>query len=302
MCGHATLAVARLVIDSFRYHFLDDFVNRDNLWEDRAKAEVRLKLHVPCGLVTAVVPIERCWKDHEFQYDRSRPVSYLSVPSFASGINIELPIPEKMRWAGLGTRQSIRVDVAYGGAFYIIVPVSTVDPGASLSNPDWQALREMTTSLKSAFNASEDLRASYLYHPDHTDLQFLYGVIVTDCTLGKPSAACAGAETGVCFFADEQVDRSPTGSGVQARVAVAIAKGTRDLGMKWTYHSPVSNSFGGEGSFTGSAVETARVGERDAVIVQVRGYAEYTGFNTFLLKKDDRIGGGFVATESDELM
>src|SRR5690606_13935892 len=79
-----------------------------------------------------------------------------------------------------------------------------------------------TSSLRDLVDAATSLteaaRAVPLTHPDHSDLAFLYGTILTD-----------GNETGqsknICVFADAEVDRSPTGSGVTARMALRHSKG-----------------------------------------------------------------------------
>jgi trans-L-3-hydroxyproline dehydratase len=186
-------------------------------------------------------------------------------------------------------------DIAYGGAFYIIVPAISLG-FRSLQSANLKALSEAARKLKTAFNAPEalDLRKKYLVHPQHRDLEFLYGVIITD-----PDAEVA-AETGLCFFADEQIDRSPTGSGVQARVALAYAKGHRHLNEPFIYHSPVSKAFGGEGVFVGEAVEAVDAGGNfKGVIVKVSGSARYIGCCNFLIEDGDKIGEGFWL---DELM
>lgn len=293
MCGHATLAVARLLVDHvgtasklfvMRAHRSLDF--------DPSRQEVDVRLHVPCGLVRVTVPAIGTgpgrWKT-----DTARPISYLSVPGFATAIGVTLSIPAALRWPELGERNEVVVDVAYGGAFYIICPASALGFPMSLAKPSLRALSEATSKLKAAFNSFEQLRKSYLQHPDHPDLQFLYGTIVTDRSLGSRASDTLGAETGLCYFADEQIDRSPTGSGVQARVAMAMAKGELKLGDRWTYHSLVSNSHDGEGAFVGSAVEEVEVGGRKGVIVQVSGWARYTGCSTFALENEDDIGKGF---------
>src|SRR3546814_14864803 len=58
---------------------------------------------------------------------------------------------------------------------------------------------------------------------DLPDLGFLYGTILTDdVALG---AGDGRASYNLCIFAEGQIDRSPTGSGVTARFALAAARG-----------------------------------------------------------------------------
>ena len=60
-----------------------------------------------------------------------------------------------------------------------------------------------------------------LTHPENADLAFLYGTILTD---GLDDMS-HDSSVNLCIFADCQVDRSPTGSGVTARLAVQYHKG-----------------------------------------------------------------------------
>lgn len=118
-------------------------------------------------------------------------------------------------------------------------------------------------------------------HPKTPDLSFLYSVIVVDHEVGVVPESSAGAETGLCYFADHQIDRSPTGSAVVARMALAYAKEIRKPGQRWTYHSLVSNAFAGNGGFTASIVEEVKIdgGEgvaANGVLVRVEGQAYYT--------------------------
>jgi len=95
-----------------------------------------------------------------------------------------------------------------------------------------------------------------------------------DAWSGRPTA-------NVCVFADRQVDRSPTGSGVVARIALQHAAGLIPLGVERTFASVVGSTF------TGKAVAATRVGDRPAVIVEVGGRSYYTGEATFSLEDDD---------------
>ena len=122
-----------------------------------------------------------------------------------------------------------------------------------------------------------------LEHPDDRDLAFLYGTILTDGGDGSraPSA-------NICIFAAREVDRSPTGSGVTARVALQHAKGQVRRGEECQFES-VTGAI-----FTGKALEETRVGPFKAVTVEVGGRAYYTGRATFTLETDDPLGAGFL--------
>lgn len=289
MCGHATIALGRFLLDT---HDLEVFPRRHDLPVDRKTNTAALRLHAPCGIIEVTVPVS----DDGHRSDPSRPVSFISVPSFASGINVDVAVPSRYRWPELGDRHMINVDFAYGGAFYCIVPAIDLGFADGLRKPNFDGFNRATRLLKMAINANEDLR-DHFRSPDHEDLGFLYSIMVTDATLGRPNEATKGAETGLCYFADQQVDRSPTGSAVVARVALAVAKGEMSMGESWTYHSFVSNAAGSANAFVGTArsEEIAVNGAYPRVKVTVEGKASYTGFHTFVCEPTDALGhGGFI--------
>ncbi len=152
-----------------------------------------------------------------------------------------------------------------------------------------------TKQLKAAINGNPELRHLF-QHPDHNDLGFLYSIMVVDKHLGLAAEGTKGAETGLCFFSDQQIDRSPTGSAVQARIALAIAKSELELAERFTYHSLVSNSWIEKGAFTGSAFENiGRHLDYPVFRVIVEGFASYTGYATFFVEATDPLGDdGFL--------
>jgi trans-L-3-hydroxyproline dehydratase len=79
MCGHATIALGRFLLDT---HDKTVFPNRDNVKYDPATKSATLKLHAPCGLLDVTVPVTIDGQ----KSDPSRPVTFVSVPSFATGI------------------------------------------------------------------------------------------------------------------------------------------------------------------------------------------------------------------------
>ena len=122
-----------------------------------------------------------------------------------------------------------------------------------------------------------------LYHPDDNDLAFLYGTILTDGNdefSNEPSF-------NVCVFANAQVDRSPTGSGVAARVALQYRRGLIDLQYKREFESITGAVF------TARALKEIRCGKFPAITVEVSGIAHYTGESIFQLENGDDIGEGF---------
>ncbi|KAJ0382172.1 hypothetical protein COL922a_013090 [Colletotrichum nupharicola] len=290
MCGHATIALGRFLVDCTDQII---FPRRKDLKFDEQMNEVQVRLHVPAGIVQMKVPAVKA--DGSWRTDTSRPVTFLSIPTFAIATDLTFHIPENLRWADMNGRDSVTVDVGYGGTFYIIATASALGFSPSLAKPDFPALKNAADKLKEAFNSNQLLRTR-LTVPDDKRLQSIYGVMVTDADSGDDlpvAPGCKGAETGLYFFSD-QIDRSSTGSVVQARVAVAVAKGERQLGESWTYHSLVSRAQGDyKSAFVGKPVEKTDFGKMEGIKVEVSGRAHYIGASTFVAEEEDDVGRGF---------
>jgi trans-L-3-hydroxyproline dehydratase len=293
MCGHATIALGRFLLDT---HDLNVFPRRDDIIWDRKSQIADLDIHAPCGLLRLKVPVT---PDGNAS-DPNKPVSFVSVASFATGFHVPISIGHP--WPQLeradSAQASISVDFAYGGAFYAIVDARSLGFKEHLQDIDMQELSKATESLLLSIRDQPEL-TSYYRHPEESELSFLYGVIVTDSVLreGKP---VSNAELGVCFFADKQIDRSPTGSGVAAREALAYCKGERGPGTAWFYHSLVSNRDLGPpfmGTIEIADSDTKRI-KTTQVHVRVNGQAFYSGFSTFSVEREDPLGdSGFVFTK-----
>ncbi|XP_070181492.1 trans-L-3-hydroxyproline dehydratase-like isoform X2 [Littorina saxatilis] len=152
------------------------------------------------------------------------------------------------------------------------------------------------TNVPSYVFALEALKAKVkLHHPDSPDLAFIYGTIVTDGgdhTINSTD----GTTTNICVFAEKEVDRSPCGSGVAARVALQYHRGVLPLGQKRQFRSGVTGS-----EFTARALKTVEVKGAGmegkdviAILPEVSGRAFYTGSNTFTVETEDPLVGGFL--------
>ncbi|USW52015.1 Putative proline racemase family [Septoria linicola] len=287
MCGHATIALGRFLVDTRDKNV---FPRRDQVKHDSVTNTSVIVLHAPCGLVEVTVPTNADGS----KSDPTRPVTHISVPSFATGLKVQVSISEKHRWPELGDRGHVTADFSYGGAFYCFISAEEMGFQSGLgSNVDLPAMDLASKNIKAAVNEGPALR--YLFtHPDHEDLGFLYSVIVVDQKVGKPLPGSNHAELGLCFFSDQQMDRSPTGSGVAARIALAYAKGREE---PVTYHSMVSNANKGQGGFVGRLhQDIGRTETKLPVVrVQVEGYASYVGVSSFVVEESDGLGNdGFL--------
>lgn len=220
--------------------------------------ETVVRIQCPCGLVTARVRVAG---------GRSGEVAFDSVPAFAFQRDAVIHTP---------TYGPVTADIGFGGAFYAILPAQHL--GLDVTTSPTRDLVDAATVVTEAAK-----RQVALQHPDDPDLAFLYGTILTD---GRDGLA-GGPSANICVFADRQVDRSPTGSGVTARVAVMHRRGQLGLGEPRRFASVTGAVF------EGRAVAETRAGPWPAVVVEVRGRAHYTGESTFTVEPDDPLGWGF---------
>jgi trans-L-3-hydroxyproline dehydratase len=213
-----------------------------------------VRLQCPCGLVIATVaPDGSVW--------------FESVPSFAYALD---------RVAPTATWGPLSVDIAYGGAFYAFLSADSI--GLDLRRSPMRAIADAGEEITQAA-----AKAVPIEHADEPDLAFLYGTILTDGGDGSGTPS-----RNVCIFAGRQIDRSPTGSGVSARMALQIARRQARLGDERRFESCTGAVF------TGKAVrEAPPVGPRKSVIVEVGGIAHFTGESRFRFDADDPLREGF---------
>lgn len=194
-------------------------------------------------------------------------VSFLNVPSFVYAAGEVINVP------GLG---KIKYDIAFGGAFYAFVDAE--EAGVELNAGGFRKLIERGTLIKKTIMKENEIK-----HPFEADLGFLYGVIFVG-EAEKPG----NHSRNVCVFADGEVDRSPTGTGVSARTAIHISRGDLTLNESFVVESILGSTF------TGEAVEKTTFGPFDAVIPKVTGSAHICGINKLVIDPDDPLKYGFI--------
>jgi trans-L-3-hydroxyproline dehydratase len=193
-------------------------------------------------------------------------VAFDSVPGFAAALDLTVEVP------GFGR---VLCDVGYGGAFYAILPASRLGLDVHLDPLGQQ--RAAARAVTDAIRARHPVR-----HPTEPELGFLYGTILTD---DAPSPD--GISRNLCVFGEGQVDRSPTGSGVTARLAVAAARGLVRPGEQRHFAGPTGVPFMGE------VIAPQHLAETPAFRVRVSGSAFYSGSATFTVEADDALRDGF---------
>lgn len=223
-----------------------------------AGPETTIRIDTPAGPVTAFVNTEG---------EGIGPVAFENVPSWVVSLAQTVKVP------GLG---AVTYDLAFGGAYYAYV--NAEDVGLRCHPAETRALIDAGSAIKQAV-----MSHAAIEHPFEPELGFLYGTIF----VGPPEEEGSHSRN-VCVFADGEVDRSPTGTGVSGRIAIHLARGEVQLGETIHIESIIGSRF--------SVQATKRVpyGPHDAVIPRVEGQAFITGRHEFLIDPSDPFREGFL--------
>jgi proline racemase len=217
-----------------------------------------IRIDTPAGRVTAWAHLK------DGMVER---VSFHNVPSFVLERDLEVDVP------GLG---SVRCDVAFGGAFYAYVDAAQL--GLPLTMDNYARIVEAGRRIKRAVAEGYEI-----VHPDgDADLNFLYGVILVQMLGGEIHSR------NVCVFADGEVDRSPTGTGVSGRAAIHHGRGELDTGETIVIESILGTTF------EVRVVEPLLAGSVAGVLPEVTGRAHITGRHEFYLDPDDPLRRGVL--------
>lgn len=217
-----------------------------------------VKIDTPAGQVTAFARLEN---------GGVKSIYFHNVPSFVLALNDTVEVPD----IGL-----VKYDIAFGGAFYAIIQAEEV--GLTCTPENFRALIEKGMAIKRTIMASRPIT-----HPYEADLSFLYGTIFLGPAIGDKADS-----RNVCIFAEGEVDRSPTGTGVSARMALHFAKKEIGINEPMLIESIIGSTF------TGRVIKTTTFGPHEAIIPEVEGRAFITGMHEFLIDPSDPLKNGFI--------
>jgi len=217
-----------------------------------------IRFETPSGLVTATASIDE---------GKVRSVSFLNVPSFVLDVDQTLHVP------GIGP---VDYDLAFGGAFYAFCRAEAL--GLTLEPQHAPRLQALGLAIKQAIMAERTIA-----HPAEPELGYLYGTIFVSHPY-TPSGDFRHA----CVFANGALDRSPTGTGVSAHLALLHAKGNLHVGQSLRFESLLGTQFGG------TIAAATQLGSYPAIIPQVEGRAYLTGRHEFTIDPDDPLKDGFL--------
>jgi proline racemase len=224
----------------------------------------RLTLEAPGGLVDVTA---------ECQDGKARSIKVCNLPSFACGLDDTLELE------GHG---SITVDTAYGGDSFVIVDAAAL--GFDLVPGEARDLADLGVRITEA--ATERLGFVHPENPDWAHISFC--LFAADCIRNDD-----GLETRhAVAIRPGKIDRSPTGTGVSARLAVLHARGQIKAGEKLLARSIIDSRF------IGRVESETTVGGRPAIIPSIEGRAWRTGTRDIYVDPTDPWPEGYRVSDT----
>jgi len=219
------------------------------------------------GVVVLETPAGRIDVFYTMSGEKVNSVRLVNVPAFLHSSNLAVSSSK------LGT---INVDVAYGGNFYAIIdPQENFRDMAVFTAGE---LVEMSREIRDNINKQYEF-----VHPEDDRINSCSHVLWT----GKPKQDNSTARNAV-FYGDKAIDRSPCGTGTSSRMAQWAAKGKLEEGDQFTHESVIGSQF------VGRIEGRTKVGEFEAIIPSIEGWAKITGYNTIMIDdEDDPYAHGF---------
>lgn len=222
----------------------------------------RFKLDMPGGVieVTATCADGKC-----------RSVSFRNAPAFAAVLGGALEVE------GAGT---IPIDIAYGGMFFGIVDAKAL--GFAIRPDEARDLAVLGEKIRLAARAQFDI-----VHPEFPNVR---GVSIVQFAM--PFQGSGQPVRNTCIVAPGRSDRSPTGTGTSARMAVLQARGLMGRGDVLIHESIIGSRFVGE------ILEVQHHGGRSAITPQITGRAWITGQHVYQLDPEDPWPQGYVLSDT----
>ncbi len=226
--------------------------------------ETRLTLEAPGGLVEVVA---------QCRDGKAERITVTNVPSFADRLGATLEVE------GVGT---LTVDTAYGGDSFVIADASAL--GFAIRPDEARELAEAGIHITRAANAQ--LGFTHPTNPDWTHFSF--------CQIAAPIEHRDGLLTAANAVAIQpgKIDRSPTGTGASARMAVLRAKGEMQVGDRYLARSIIGSEF------LGRIEADTTLGGWPAIIPSISGRAWITGTRTEMLDPADPWPAGYRLSDT----
>ena len=226
--------------------------------------ETRLVLEAPAGLIEVTA---RC------RGGKAEAITLTNVPAFADRLQVPMELP------GAGT---IVVDTAFGGDSFVMADAKSL--GFAVVADEARDLAVVGRKLVAAANEQLGFRHPVLSGWDRISFAFLTGQLEREAgTLTSRNA---------CIINPGKIDRSPTGTGCSALMAVLHAKGLMRSGERFIGRSII------ESRFTGRIEAETKLADRPAIIPSITGRAWITGTSTHMVDPDDPWPQGYKIADT----
>ncbi|MFG2282863.1 proline racemase family protein [Streptomyces asoensis] len=243
MCGHGTIGVATVLVETGMVEVVEPVTT--------------VRLDTPAGPVVAEVAVRD---------GAATSVTLRNVPSFVVALDRRAILPDG---------RTVTYDLAYGGNFYAILPLSEF--GLPFDRARKDDILRAGLSLMEVIAANDEP-----VHPEDASIRGCHHV-----HLYAPGSTARRSRHAMAIHPG-WFDRSPCGTGTSARMAQLHARGELPLHTDF-----VNESFIGT-HFTGRLLGTTEVAGRPAVLPSFTGRAWITGTAQYLLDPTDPFPAGFV--------
>jgi trans-L-3-hydroxyproline dehydratase len=229
-----------------------------------AEPVTRFRLDMPAGPVDIVA---------QCQHGKCVSVTIHNVPSMALKLDCSLEI------AGVGT---VACDIAYGGMIFAICDAAAL--GYSIAPDEARDLAILGEKVRAAARAQHPVA-----HPEHANIR--------DASIVQFAGPLAEIDGGyqarnTCIVSPGRSDRSPTGTGTCARMAVLHAKGLMQTGDQLIHESIIGSRF------TGRILGTTTVRGVPAIQPSITGRAWITGHHQHMLDPSDPWPEGYRVADT----
>lgn len=222
----------------------------------------RFKLDMPGGVIEVTA---------ECEGGKCRSVTFRNAPAFAAVLDGALEVP------GHGT---VPLDIAYGGMFFGIVDAQAL--GFQIVPDEARDLAALGEKIRMAAREQFDV-----VHPDFPNVR---GVSIVQFAM--PFNGPGNVARNTCIVSPGRSDRSPTGTGTSARMAVLQARGLMGQGDVLIHESIIGSRF------TGQILEVRENAGRTTIIPQITGRAWITGQHSYYLDPEDPWQTGYMLSDT----
>jgi len=226
--------------------------------------ETTLRLEAPAGLVE----VRAACRD-----GRVESVELTNVPSFVAHLGATVEVE------AFGT---VEVDVAFGGMWYAIADASKL--GFEIEPHEARELAGVGELIRKA--AREQL---VCVHPDQPEIA---GVSIVQ--VAAPWQGVGAVTRNAVVVAPGRLDRSATGTGLSARMAVLHARGLMRVGDAMSHASAIGSVFDGRIV----AETTVGHGAVAAIVPAIRGSAWITGVAELYVDERDPFPEGYLLSDT----